>query len=146
MTTHNRSRDPRSKTRAPIEVERRLMAAYRGVLRRASKIGWPDALNEYAREEKAHGRPGSDVAADVDVFTQIDLAERLKGIDPILAEKRRELHLGIAMPIAMVAGVIVTGMVADKGFDALTSVVAGTLAALAGYQIGTVLTFLLVRR
>jgi hypothetical protein len=147
MTTEKRAQRRLWPRRArPDEVHRRLFAAYRQVLRRAVDVGWRTALDDYAREAEEAGRAVDDVEADVEVFEQVDLAERLKGIDPIVAQKRRDVYLMIATPIALIGGVIVTGLMAEKGFGVLASVGVGGLAAVLGRQLSAMLTTVLVRR
>jgi transposase len=100
----------------------------------------------YSQEERARGSTADEVASDLQVFRELNLAERLKGIDPILAERQRGLHLIIAVPLAMLGGVIATGALADMGLGALPSVGAGVVVALLLHQLSASLTVGLARR
>ena len=127
------------------DPNRRLRQAYRGLLRRSADLGWRGALDEFAFNEEASGRPREDILNDIEVFEQVNFAERLRGIDPVLAERRRNLYQIIANPVALLAGMIATGLAADHGFEAVASVTAGVGAASVVRQLAGLLAVAVTR-
>lgn len=86
----------------------RVGAAYRRLLRRAATVGWEVARIEYLPQEVALGRGRAEVLEELAYFDTLHRAATARRLDPVTAQRRRDLFERRVLPLAVLGG---TGVV-----------------------------------
>jgi hypothetical protein len=79
-----------------------LRRQYVRLLRRAARVGWPDAKREYIESERQFGRTLDDLNSELEVLDHLNHQARVRGVDPVAAQKRRDLYERGLRPLVVV--------------------------------------------
>jgi hypothetical protein len=126
-------------------TRRQLMSDYFSVLRRARVVGWGEAKAEYVSRGRSCSRSKKDIGDDLATFDELNESAWSQGIDPIRAQRRRDLYAYLVTPIAIMGGVIITGMGALQGVNVFTAVGTGFLTVLLGRHAGALLALVIAK-
>lgn len=113
-----------------------LRRCYFWLLRRANVAGWEAAKLEYWCRERELGRREADVRGDLEIFEQLNAQARARGIDPLLAQRRRDLYTGVARPCAAALACIWTASAAASGLALLPAIGGAVAVTVAGLALG----------
>jgi hypothetical protein len=125
-------------------LDRRQMDNYVDLLRRAVIAGWEAAKADYHMQQWDLGRSTKEIQDEIAFFERLNAADRARGLDPIVAQKLRDVQDYLATPIAVMGGIFATGIAADYGLNSVRAVGIGLLAVFVGRKI-VLLTLLAIR-
>ena len=91
LDTDQGSSVPRSELETVVQRKQRVRRAYVGVLRRAWRVGWRRARDEYFLRERVASRAPEDVSDDLFVFELLHDGAWRSGRDPVAEQRSRDI-------------------------------------------------------
>jgi hypothetical protein len=93
----------------------RIRKLYAKLLRRAARVGWVPAKREYVESERLFGRSLDDIHSELELLEHLNSQARERGIDPVAAQKRRDLYERYLRPLIITWSVLYVVMRASQG-------------------------------